>query len=159
MSLIKGAHCPCSMKPAGEKGPPEPYGGQRGSKPDSTFCLHSHEPERSRDIKKAVPDNASTPAKDGAPAREVTVAPEAKIPNNSVLRKFAMDKETAADDEASRGHKDAGPEKTDTNRNEASGKLPTNTAAADHNQMKLVIEDDPGNVIPNVPRLRSTQLK
>ena len=60
---MKGARCPCSMKPAGEKGPPELCGGRRGSKPDSATCLHSHGPERIKDIEKAVPDNASTPAK------------------------------------------------------------------------------------------------
>ena len=67
MALMKGAHCPRSMKPAGEKGRPELCGRRGGSKPASAACLHSHEPERIKDIEEDVPDNESTPAKDGAP--------------------------------------------------------------------------------------------
>ena len=42
---------------------------------------------------------------------------------------------------------------------EASNMLPKDTAAADHDQKKLVRECGPGNAIPDVPRLRSTRLK
>ena len=106
---MKGPRCSCCMEPAEkEKGHPELCGGRSGSEPFSATCLHSHQAERIKDSEKAVPDDASTPAKGDAQAMEGTVAPEAKLPNKCVLKKFAVSKNVTIEDGASHALKEAG---------------------------------------------------
>ena len=158
---MENAHCPRSMKPAGGNSRPELCGRWRGSKPASAACLYSHELERTKDIKEAVPDNEITPTMAGAPVKEAALAPEAKLLNKPVTDKnITTDNDTWH--ELKELLKKAGLEKINMAKDEAPDEQLKDVAADDatgHDQMELTREVGREDVNMDVPRLRSTRLK